>query len=312
MLEMSIIVPFFNEEQNLPKLHREIMETFSKQPFKTEVLYINDGSTDNSYQVLHSGINSNKKVQTRILNLACNYGQTAALSAGIDHAKGKVLGFLDADLQNDPKDLITMLHKLGRETDAVVGWRKTRNDSFIRVWGSKLTNLIIISLFNLNLHDLGCSTKVVKRQVLKNISLYSEFHRIFPIVLSLEGLNIKEVEVNHRKRFSGHSKYFLIRPFLIYDLLTLKLLSLYGTKPSGFFGPLGILLCLASLIPFSLTAYDKLFQAVYVHRNPLFIIAVFLFLLGVQFLALGFIAELVIRNSYGVSKKPIYSLKHIT
>lgn len=309
MIGLSLIIPFYNEEVNLPKLHRELLIALKKMALTYEVLYIDDGSTDDSLKVLKKTLGSTSKI--KILKLRKNFGQTAATMAGIDQAKGKIIGFLDADLQNNPNDLPKLLTELDRHTDAVVGWRKIRHDSHFHNLSTKFINFITSAFFKIPLHDMGCSMKVIKKEVLKDLRLYGEFHRLLPIILYWRGVRIKEVVVEHRPRKYGQSKYNYLKiiRFLL-DLLTIKFLDNYGTRPAYIFGLIGLASCLVSFVPLGLTAYEKMFSGIYVHRNPLFTIFIFLFLIGVQFVFMGLIGELLVRIYYESQNRKTYELKN--
>lgn len=311
---LSVIIPFYNEESNLPKLNKELLKILAILKNRCEIIYINDSSTDGSAEVLLRAIknNKNKKIQIKLVSFRRNFGQTAATSAGIDLAKGQIIAIMDADLQNDPADLPVMIKELEKGFDAVVGWRKDRQDDGLRIFLSDVANLLIRKIFKTPFHDLGCSLKVIRKNLLIDVRFYGEAHRILSVLLFWKGAEIKEVVVNHRKRYAGKSKYGYSRIVkLILDLVTSKFLSAYGTKPSYAFGSLGILSILVSFPLAGLVLYDKLFQRVFVHKNPLFIIAIFLVLLGIQFLLMGLLAELIARTYFESQKKTIYEIKNM-
>ncbi len=309
---LSVIVPFFNEALNLSTLNKELLQALSVVKNKCEIIYVNDASTDNSAEVLTADIKNNrdKNIDIKLIFLRRNFGQTAAISCGIDSANGEILAILDADLQNDPADLPMMIEKLERGFDAVVGWRKNRHDEFLRVFLSNVANWLIRIIFKTPFHDLGCSLKVIKRSFLADTRIYGEAHRLISVLLFWKGASIAEVEVNHRGRIAGRSKYGYSRIIkLILDLVTSKFLSSYGTKPSYVFGTFGMLGVLISIPLMAMVLYDKFYLGVYVHRNPLFLIASFLTLLGIQFLLMGLLAELIVRIYFEGQKKAIYEIK---
>lgn len=309
---LSIIVPFYNEALNLPTLNEELLSVLAAIKGRCEIIYVDDSSTDDSMGSLVMSIKNNriKKMDIKLISLARNFGQTAAISAGIDCARGEIVTFLDADLQNDPADLPLMLGKLETGFDAVAGWRGNRQDGSLRVFLSGVANLLIRIIFKTPFHDLGCSLKVIKRDFLKNTRFYGESHRLISILLYWKGASVAEIRVNHRKRIAGKSKYDYSRILkLVLDLITAKFLSAYGTKPAYVFGTFGILSILASIILMVAVLYHKLYLGVYVHRNPLFLIASFLILLGIQFLLMGLLAELVVRTYFESQKKSIYEIK---
>lgn len=311
-IDLSIIVPFFNEEENLVTLHKELVSMLSCLKKECEIIYVNDGSTDRSMELLRDVIKSNKtdNFSVEIIEFMKNFGQTAAISAGIDSSRGKYISFLDADLQNDPRDIPRFLEKMNKGYDAVVGWRKDRKDATVRSVFSKIANLIINKVFSYPFNDVGCSAKVVKSTFIKNIQLYGELHRIVPVLIYLKGARIGEIVVKHRKRFRGQSNYGFERIIkTVIDLITVKFLSSYGTKPAYVFGSAGILSIVAGTITLTLVAYRKLFLGVYIHKDPLFLITVFFVLLGVQFILMGLLAELSVRTYFESQNKPIYEIR---
>lgn len=306
---LSVIVPFYNEENNLEKLHPQIIAVLHKLNLASEIIYVDDGSTDKSLSNLKSAIAKykSKKIKIHLINLGRHLGQTPAITVGIDQSNGKNIAFLDADLQNDPNDIPKLIGKLNEGFDAVFGWRKERSDDFLRNFLSSTANFIIRVLFKVPLHDLGCSIKVVKKEFLLKFELYSEYHRLLPAIIYWNGAKITEIEVNHRRRNSGRSKYGYMRiSKLIIDLITIKFLSAYQTKPSYVFGSLGILAELFAIIVLFIVAYKKFFLGVFVHKDPLFLIAIFLIIVGIQFILMGLIAELIVRIYFESQKKTIY------
>ncbi len=309
---LSVIIPIFNEESNVAKLHKELIEVFKTIGKKCEIIYVDDASSDKSIENLIAAIKKNtyEGVFSKLIQLRRNFGQTAATSAGIDYARGEVVAFLDADLQNDPADLGVMIDKLDRGFDGVVGWRKDRQDGGLRIFLSNVANFLIRIVFNTPFHDLGCSLKVIKRDLLKDTKIYGESHRLISVLLFWKGASIAEIEVNHRKRISGKSKYGYSRILkLILDLITAKFLSAYGTKPAYVFGTFGLLSIIAGFILMVVVLYHKFYQSVFVHRNPLFLIASFLILLGIQFILMGLLAELIVRTYFETQNKTIYEIK---
>lgn len=310
---LSVIVPFYNEVLNLSILNEKLLEVLADYKGRCEIIYVDDASTDNSVNSLIRDVknNKNKQVDTKIILLRRNFGQTAAISAGIDSVNGEIVAVLDADLQNDPADLPMMIEKLETGFDAVVGWRKNRHDDIVRVFLSKVANWLIRIIFKIPFHDLGCSLKVIRRNFLKDTRFYGESHRLIPILLFWKGAVVEEVIVNHRKRFAGQSKYGYSRIIkLILDLVTSKFLNAYGTKPAYVFGTFGIISIFVSVPLMGLVLYDKFYQSVYVHKNPLFLIASLLILLGIQFLLMGLLAELIVRTYFESQKKTTYEIKN--
>ncbi len=313
--DLSVIVPFYNENKNLGQLHQELIEALNKLDIKNEIIYVNDGSSDDSIKTLNQAISDTKSlndVNISLISFRRNFGQTAATSAGIDYARGNLVAFLDADLQNDPKDLVKFYGEIQQGYDAVFGWRKEREDFFLRNFASKIANFIIRKIFQIPLHDVGCSLKIVKKEILDDIHLYGESHRIMPVLIYWKGVKIKELVTNHRKRLFEKSKYGYSRILkLVIDLITLKFLNSYGTKPAYVFGAAGILSNVLGFITLVWVGYQKIFLQIYVHRNPLFLISIFFVLLGVQFVLMGLLAELLVRTYFESQKKTTYEIKEV-
>lgn len=313
MIKLSVVVPFYNEEENLEKLHKELFSVLKKLRFDSEIIYVNDGSTDSSVNRLNGAIKATKKdrVSIKLVEFKKNFGQTAAVSAGIDNSKGEYVSFLDADLQNDPKDIPRFVEKLDDGYDAVFGWRKDRKDATLRSFLSRAANKVINWVFKYPFNDVGCSARVVKRELLKEIQLYGELHRVMPVLVYLQGANIGEIIVKHRERVGGKSKYGFERIMkTLVDIITVKFLHSYGTKPAYVFGSIGIVNVFIGTITLFMVAYRKLFLGIFVHRDPLFLITIFLMLIGVQFIMMGLIAELLVRTYFESQNKPIYELKN--
>jgi len=311
---LSVIIPFFNEEQNLQKLHTETVSVLDKIDKETEIIYVDDGSTDNSLKVLTEAIDSFKKekVGVKLISLKKNSGQTAAIAAGIDNAQSELISFLDADLQNDPNDIPRFLKKIEEGYDAVFGFRRDRKDTSLRRYFSGVANRLIQWIFNYPYKDVGCSARIVKKEFLTDIKLYGELHRVLPVLVYLEGAKATELIVVHRPRTKGYSKYGFERIVkTVIDIFTVKFLSSYGTKPAYVFGSAGLFSILISFFSLLLVAYRRLFLGTFVHRDPIFLIAVFFGLVGIQLVMMGLLAELQIRTYFETQKKSIYKIKNI-
>lgn len=309
---LSVVVPFFNEEDNLPVLHEELISVLKKIGVESEIIYVDDGSADGSISKLKKAIEKAKdnKIEITVASFTRNFGQTAAVSAGIDKARGEFVSFLDADLQNDPKDILRFYEKVSTNYDAVLGWRKERRDASLRSVLSGVANTLIQLLFKFPFHDVGCSARIVRRSVLKNIQLYGELHRIMPVLIYLQGAKVTELVVNHRERKMGKSKYGFDRIIkIIIDIITVKFLSSYGTRPAYVFGTIGLANIFIGSITLMVSIYKKLFLGVFMHRDPLFLITIFLVLIGMQFIMSGLIAELLVRTYFESQKKLIYEIK---
>ena len=313
-IDISVIVPFYNEEKNLEVLNEELVKVLSRLSINSEVIYVNDGSSDRSLEILQKEVEKDKKdnVQIKIVTFTKNFGQTAAVVAGIDNSRGELISFLDADLQNDPQDIPRFLDKMKEGYDAVFGWRKERKDATLRSLLSKIANRIISLVFSYPYHDVGCSARVVKKEYLKNIQLYGELHRIMPVLIYLKGAKIGEIVVKHRERYEGKSKYGFERIIkTLIDIITVKFLSSYGTRPAYVFGTFGLGSLFISGLALIGSAYKKLFLGVFVHKDPLFLIAIFFGLVGIQFIMMGLLAELQVRTYFESQNKPIYEVRNI-
>ncbi|MCS6873689.1 MAG: glycosyltransferase family 2 protein [Pyrinomonadaceae bacterium] len=307
--EISIFLPVYNEEENLKLLHEKIQKVLERINRKAEVIYIDDGSTDSSLRILRQIASTDERV--RVIALRRNYGQTAAMSAGIDASRGDILIPMDADLQNDPEDIEKLLEKIEQGYDVVSGWRKNRKDRlFSRRMPSVIANKIISWISGVYLHDYGCSLKAYRRDVLKDVKLYGEMHRFIPIYASWAGAKVTEIVVNHHARKHGRSKYGISRTFkVIFDLMTIKFMASYQTKPLYVFGTFGLISLALSLFAGLWAFYLKFFNGVSFILTPLPIIAVVMLAISIQFFLMGLLAEMLVRTYHESQSKPIYSIR---
>ncbi len=299
----------FNERDNLKPLYLELKKVLENLGIDYEILFIDDGSVDGSSHLLQDL--SQRDARVVLLEFVRNFGQTAAIAAGFEHARGEILIPLDADLQNDPADIPTIMSQLASGYDVVSCWRQNRADPWLtRVFPSRLANRLISWLSGVRLHDYGCTLKGYRRDIVRHIRLYGEMHRFIPIFAAWAGARVGEVPVNHRPRLQGGSKYGLLRTVkVLLDLITIKFLESYSTKPMYVFGGLGIFAFLGGVTLSLLTLYQKFAYMVKAHRNPLLLLSVFCFLVGVQFILFGLVAELIIRTYHESQDKAIYILK---
>jgi glycosyltransferase involved in cell wall biosynthesis len=307
-MKVSILIPVFNEQESISELYRELRDVIDREPWDAEILMVDDGSTDRSAEVIDDI--TKKDPSVRLIRFARNFGQTAAILAGIDHAEGDILIPMDADLQNDPNDIPRLLDRIESGYDVVSGWRKNRRD---RLWSRRLpssvANRLISRWTGVVLHDYGCTLKAYRATVLKGEQLYGEMHRFIPIYASARGGRVCELEVNHRARRYGESKYGLGRTFkVLLDLLTVKFLSGYTTKPAYLFGGLGFaLLGIGALCALGVTL-EWLISDTWRHKMTVMMLATFFATNGVVLLCIGLLAELAVRIYHGQERRKTYVL----
>jgi len=307
--EISIFLPVYNEEPNLLPLHAKLDEALKTLDRSAEIVYVDDGSTDGSLKILREIAELDPRV--RVVALRRNYGQTAAMAAGIDAASGKVLIPMDADLQNDPSDITRLLQKLDEGYDVVSGWRKNRKDKMItRKIPSMIANRVISWIGGVPLHDYGCSLKAYRRESLQDVRLYGEMHRFIPIYASWAGARVTEIPVKHHARTMGKSKYGLSRTLkVVFDLMTIKFMASYQTKPIYVFGSFGMLAFAISLLAGLYAVFLKIFHRADFVQTPLPILAIVMFAVGIQFLLMGLLAEMLVRTYHESQAKPIYAVR---
>lgn len=307
--EISLFLPVLNEEDNLRPMHAKISGALDSLGKSAEVIYVDDGSTDSSLAVLTELAKEDDRI--RILSLRRNYGQTAAMAAGIDAARGDILIPMDADLQNDPKDIRRLLEKLDEGFDVVSGWRKDRKDKFVtRKIPSMVANRIISWIGGVHLHDYGCSLKAYRRDILQDVRLYGEMHRFIPIYASWAGAKVTEIPVDHHPRTMGESKYGLSRTIkVIFDLITIKFLASYQTKPLYVFGTFGLIAFLVSLIAGVWAVGLKVFGRADFVETPLLLLSFVMIAISVQFFLMGLLAELLVRTYHESQDKSIYAIR---
>lgn len=307
--DISVFLPVYNEEPNLRPLHQKLNEALAKLGRSAEIVYVDDGSTDNSLKILRDIAREDNRV--RVVGLRRNYGQTAAMAAGIDAARGKVLIPMDADLQNDPADITRLLDKLDEGYDVVSGWRKNRKDKMVtRKIPSMMANRIISWIGGVPLHDYGCSLKAYRRESLEDVRLYGEMHRFIPIYASWAGARVTEIPVEHHPRTMGKSKYGLSRTLkVVFDLMTIKFMASYQTKPIYVFGTFGTFAFVISLLAGLYAVFLKLFHKADFVQTPLPILTIVMFAVGVQFMLMGLLAEMLVRTYHESQAKPIYAVR---
>ncbi|HSE31111.1 MAG TPA: glycosyltransferase family 2 protein [Pyrinomonadaceae bacterium] len=307
--EISVFLPVYNEEPNLLPLHAKLDTALKQLGRSAEIVYVDDGSSDGSLKILREIAAADDRV--RVVALRRNYGQTAAMSAGIDAASGDVLIPMDADLQNDPADIARLLEKLDEGYDVVSGWRKNRKDKMVtRKIPSMIANRVISWIGGVPLHDYGCSLKAYRRESLQDVRLYGEMHRFIPIYASWAGARVTEIPVEHHARTMGKSKYGLSRTIkVVFDLMTIKFMASYQTKPIYVFGTFGMLAFAISLFAGMYAVFLKIFHRADFVQTPLPILAIVMFAVGIQFLLMGLLAEMLVRTYHESQAKPIYAVR---
>jgi len=307
---LSVVVPVYNERDNLPLLYQAVVEALKPVEITWELILVDDGSRDDSLPILEQ-LAAQDPQRVRVIALRRNFGQTAAIAAGIDHATGEVVVLMDADLQNDPQDIPMMLEKLEQGYDVISGWRKNRQDAFItRTLPSNLANGLISRVTGVRLHDYGCTLKAYRREVITGFRLYGEMHRFIPVFANSVGARILEVPVNHHPRKYGKAKYGLERTFkVILDLFTVQFLSRYANKPIYLFGGTGSILILVSGLVLFYLFIRRIFFDVSVMNSPLFVMSTMVAILGFQSILMGLIAELLARTYHESQGKPTYTVR---
>lgn len=319
-LDLSLVIPVYNEEENLRPLAGEIRAALDGTGLDYEAIFIDDGSKDRSFTVLAELAAEDDRIVA--IRFRRNYGQTAAFAAGFDHARGRVIVTLDADRQNDPADIPAMLAELDKGYDVVNGWRENRQDDLVRRFPSRVANWLIARTSGVHLKDRGCSLRAFRSEVVRDLHLYGELHRFIPELVNFAGFTMSEVPVNHRARVAGTSKYGLSRTFrVILDLFTIHFLRKYGDRPMQLFGRWGIILfALGALIGGYLTVLKlwagitggiEGFNAMTIGDRPLLLLSVLLVIIGVQFIVMGLIAELTVRTYYETQDLRVYRVKEI-
>ena len=306
---ISVVIPIFNEEENINKLSQSIKKALSDIDY--EVLFVNDGSTDNSENEIVKLSSTDPKI--KLINLRRNYGQTAAMQAGFDQSKGTIVIPMDGDLQNDPKDIPKLIEKINEGYDVVSGWRKIRSDKKLtRILPSKIANMIISKISGIHLHDYGCTLKAYRKEILEDIKLYGEMHRFIPIYASWEGAKVTEIPVNHHPRIAGKTKYGLSRiPRVILDLLVIRFFDKSLDRPIHLFGQFGLLMFLIAFLLFFMALFLKVFMNISFILTPLPLLVVFFSMSGLLCIFLGLVAEIQSRIYFESKNRPPYLIKKI-
>jgi len=309
-MNLSLIIPVYNEQDNLPDLFDAIYKAMNVVNQPWEAILVDDGSRDKSLSVLKTYAEKDTQ-HIRLISFRRNFGQTAAIAAGLDYSQGEIIVLLDADMQNDPADIPMMLAKLDEGYDLVSGWRKHRKDNAVtRNFPSMLANWVISRVTGVYLHDYGCTLKAYRRDVLEGFRLYGEMHRFIPVYASSVGAHITEMPVHHYPRKFGKTKYGLERTAkVILDLFTVKFLVAYGAKPIYLFGGAGGVLMIISTVLMSFLFVRRFFFSIGIANSPLLQISAMFLILGFQSILMGFIAELLVRTYHESQRKPTYTIR---
>jgi glycosyltransferase involved in cell wall biosynthesis len=309
-MTLSVVIPVYNEEESIRLLYEKLKASLDLLQKEYEILFIDDGSTDRTLSILEELQAKDKHLIA--LSLRRNFGQTAAFAAGFDFARGDIVVTMDGDLQNDPADIPKLIEKI-KDHDLVSGWRKKRKDPFFtRRLPSMAANWLISNVTGVKLHDYGCSLKAYRRDVIKNLKLYGEMHRFIPAVASWYGVRVAEVETIHHPRMHGKSKYGISRTMkVVLDLITVKFLQSFSTKPIQFFGPVGIASGFLGFLILFYLSIDKLFFGKDIGARPLLLLGALLVIVGIQLIGMGLIGEMLVRVYHESQRKPIYVIKKI-
>lgn len=308
---LSIVIPIYNEQDNLRLLYEHLVAALEPVGRPFEVVLVNDGSVDQSEKVVAELASKDQRV--KVINFRRNFGQTAAMMAGIDYAVGDIIIPMDGDMQNDPTDIPRLLAKLDEGYDVVSGWRKDRKDHKLkRTFPSRLANFLISRLSGVHLHDYGCSLKAYRKEVLKGVKLYGEMHRFVPIYATWQGAKVTEIPVNHRERLYGSSKYGMERVLkVVLDLVVVKFLAKYSNKPIYVFGGFGLACVGVSIMAGLLAVYLKLVHHTSFISTPLPLMVVMSFITGIMSILMGLLAEIIMRTYYESQSKPVYLVKNV-
>ena len=310
---LSVIIPVYNEKGNFESLANELMSALEGIGKSWEIIFVDDGSDDGTWEELNSVAGVLDGGRVKQVRLARNYGQTIALRAGINMAEGEVIVTMDGDLQNDPADIPKMVEEIEKGADVVSGWRRKRRDPWLsRRLPSRLGNWFVAWQTGVPLHDFGCGLKAYRREIIKSVRLYGEMHRLIPALTSWMGAKLVEVEVNHRARSAGRSKYHLGRVFaVILDIISLKFFSAYAIRPTHVIGLWGIVSIFFGVLSVGAMIYLKWGMGVNMTRNPFLVISVLLFIVGMQLIALGLLGEVNVRTYYEMQEKEPYRIREI-
>ncbi len=307
-MKISVVVPIYNEKDNVEILYKKIKDVMDKNGYDYEIIFIDDGSSDGTFEIMKKLADSDKRF--KLIKFRRNFGQTPAMAAGFDYADGDIIVSMDGDLQNDPEDIPKLLEKIDEGYDVVSGWRKNRQDEKKRVVFSKVANWLIGKITKVTIHDYGCSLKAYRSDVAKNLHMYGELHRFIPVLANIYGASITEIPVQHHPRQFGESKYNLSRTFrVIVDLVLMYFMQKFMTRPIHFFGIIGFILFVLGFAIDGYLAFEKLFFGMSVGNRPLLLMGILLILSGINIGGIGIISEFLTRIYFESQDKKIYNIK---
>ena len=310
-MELSIVIPVFNEEENIAPLVHEIDRVLAPSQKSYEIVVVDDGSKDGTFAALRGLFKQSERL--KIVRLKRNFGQTAALAAGLDHAEGEIIILMDGDGQNDPADIPLLLSKIDEGNDLVAGWRHKRKDPLLsRRLPSLIANRLISWTTQVKLNDYGCTLKAMRKDLAKSLRLYGEMHRFIPAIAYERGGQIAELKVNHRPRLRGASKYGITRTLrVVLDLLTVKFLVSYSTRPAHVFGPIGVVCGLAGFVFALYLTVQKFVYDLDIGGRPLLLLSILLIFIGIQFITMGLLGEMLARTYHESQNRPVYVVGEI-
>jgi glycosyltransferase involved in cell wall biosynthesis len=311
-MDFSIVVPFHNEEETLPLLYRRLTMVMEEVDGECELIFVDDGSTDQTHLLLKNISALDPRVIG--LRLRRNFGQTAALAAGFDQATGEVIIAMDGDLQHEPEDIPRFIEKIEEGYDVVSGWRQHRRDGMLRTIPSKIANILMARASGVSIHDFGTTFKAYRRDVLRRIPIYGQMHRFIPAMASMEGALITEVRIEDKPRTNGKSHYGLSRTFrVIFDILTIRFIIHYFSRPLHFFGKIGAIMISIAFLLASWLLFKKLYwrENIFIQNGPMLLFSAVTFLAGIQFLGLGFLGDLFVRLYHAPAERAIYNVAKV-
>lgn len=306
-VQLTILIPLFNEADSLPELYEKLTAILGGSSKSYEIIFVDDGSRDGSYEILENIFNYDNHV--RVFQFRKNYGKSAALACGFEAARGEIVITMDADLQDDPDEIPKLIEKINQDFDLVAGWKKKRHDPFIKRNTSKIYNLVTSLFSGIRLHDFNCGLKAYRSEVIKNVEIYGQLHRFIPVLAHWQGFRVSELIVKHHARKYGKTKFGAFRFIAgLLDLFTVVFLHRFKKRPLHLFGSIGLVMFLIGLVLNGILAYQRIFEKIYLSNRPLLFLAVLLVIVGIQFISIGLLGEMITETQ---KRKDDYSVKNI-